>query len=97
MIHNYRNRGKSLTYWSTFFIFDRTFSKLVTLSLNLNTEEKSGSARNEVVASEVVGVRVGVACCERGLKKGGGRGTVVNCGVHQGSNRIVSWRRIIKV
>ncbi|GKG58888.1 hypothetical protein Tco_0602597, partial [Tanacetum coccineum] len=32
-----------------------SFSKLVTLSLNLNTEEKFGSAGSEVVASDVVG------------------------------------------
>ncbi|GKD25767.1 hypothetical protein Tco_1231981, partial [Tanacetum coccineum] len=40
-----------------------SFSKLVTLSLNLNTDEKSGSEGNEVIATEVVGVGVGVACC----------------------------------
>ncbi|GKG55379.1 hypothetical protein Tco_0572019, partial [Tanacetum coccineum] len=42
-----------------------------------NTDEKSGSARNEVVTSEFVGVRVGVACCGRGLKKRCGGGIVV--------------------
>nr|GEX96760.1 reverse transcriptase domain-containing protein [Tanacetum cinerariifolium] len=52
----------------------RSFSKLVTLSLNLNTDEKSKSARNEVVTSEAVSIGVGIACCERGLKKGGGGG-----------------------
>ncbi|GJZ08628.1 hypothetical protein Tco_0542911 [Tanacetum coccineum] len=45
------------------------FSKLVTLSLNMNTGAKSGSAGNEVVASEAISVGVGVACCGRGLKK----------------------------
>nr|GEU38795.1 hypothetical protein [Tanacetum cinerariifolium] len=54
-----------------------SFSKMVTLSLNLNTYEKSKSAGNEVVASEVVGVKVGVACCRRGLKKIGGEGIVM--------------------
>ncbi|GKD01349.1 hypothetical protein Tco_1171623, partial [Tanacetum coccineum] len=54
-----------------------SFSKLVTLSLNLNTYEKSKSEGNEVVASKVVGVRVGVACYRRGLKNGGGGGIVV--------------------
>ncbi|GJW91087.1 hypothetical protein Tco_0168640 [Tanacetum coccineum] len=44
-------------------------SKLVTLSLNMNTGAKSGSAGNEVVASEAISVGVGVACCRRGLKK----------------------------
>ncbi|GKE24315.1 hypothetical protein Tco_1435827 [Tanacetum coccineum] len=39
------------------------------LSLNLNTEAKSGSAGSDVVVSEAVGVRVGVASCCRGLKK----------------------------
>ncbi|GJW79827.1 hypothetical protein Tco_0143802 [Tanacetum coccineum] len=42
--------------------------QLVTLSLNLNTEVKFGREVNEVVASEVVGVGAGVACCRRGLK-----------------------------
>ncbi|GKC99016.1 hypothetical protein Tco_1169291, partial [Tanacetum coccineum] len=50
---------------------------LVTLSLNLNTEEKSKSEGNKVIASEVVGVGVGVACYRRGLENGGGRGIVV--------------------
>ncbi|GJX81969.1 hypothetical protein Tco_0331450 [Tanacetum coccineum] len=50
---------------------DISFFKLVTLLLNLNTYEKSKSEGNEVVASEVVGVGVGVACCGRGLKNGG--------------------------
>ncbi|GKB32559.1 hypothetical protein Tco_0871960, partial [Tanacetum coccineum] len=45
--------------------------------LNLNIEEKYGSVGNEVVASKVVGVGVGVVCCRRGgLKKGGGGGIV---------------------
>nr|GEV38986.1 hypothetical protein [Tanacetum cinerariifolium] len=35
---------RALAYWSTCFIFDRSFSKLETLSLNLNTEAKSVSA-----------------------------------------------------
>ncbi|GJR82828.1 putative ribonuclease H-like domain-containing protein [Tanacetum coccineum] len=48
---------RALAYWSTCFIFDRSFSKLVTLSLNLNTYEKSGSEGNEFIGSEVVGVR----------------------------------------
>ncbi|GJX54431.1 hypothetical protein Tco_0282800 [Tanacetum coccineum] len=39
--------------------------------------EKSGSAGNEFVALETVGVRVGVACCGRGLKEGGSGGMVV--------------------
>ncbi|GJU35808.1 hypothetical protein Tco_1184162 [Tanacetum coccineum] len=38
---------------------------------------KSGSARSDVLVSEAVGVRAGVACCDRGLKKGGGGGIVV--------------------
>ncbi|GKC04639.1 hypothetical protein Tco_0996249 [Tanacetum coccineum] len=67
---------RAVAYWSTCFIYDRSFSKLVTLSLNLNTEAKSGRAGVEVVASEVIGVGVGVASFYRGLKKGGG-GTVV--------------------
>ncbi|GKC13311.1 hypothetical protein Tco_1010093, partial [Tanacetum coccineum] len=54
-----------------------SLSKLVTLSLNLNTDAKSGSAGNEVVASKAVGVGVGVACCRRGLKIGGGGGMVI--------------------
>ncbi|GKF17793.1 hypothetical protein Tco_0062711, partial [Tanacetum coccineum] len=53
------------------------FSKLATLSLNLNTKEKSRREVNKVVASEVIGVGVGVACCGRGLKKGGGGGIVI--------------------
>ncbi|GJY88976.1 hypothetical protein Tco_0503604 [Tanacetum coccineum] len=57
--------------------FSLSFSKLVTLSLNLNTDEKSGSVRNEVVTFEAVGVGVGVSCCGRGLKEIGGRGMVV--------------------
>ncbi|GKG59219.1 hypothetical protein Tco_0602928, partial [Tanacetum coccineum] len=32
----------------------------MTLSLNLNAKAKSGSAGNQVVVSEVVGVRVGL-------------------------------------
>ncbi|GJT83610.1 hypothetical protein Tco_1057952 [Tanacetum coccineum] len=40
-------------------------------------DEKSGSAGNEVVASEAVGARVGVACYGRGLKEGGDGGMVV--------------------
>ncbi|GKD84565.1 hypothetical protein Tco_1355719, partial [Tanacetum coccineum] len=55
----------------------KSFSKLVTLSLNLNTEEKSRREVNKVVASKVVGVRVSVACCGRGLKNRGGGGIVV--------------------
>ncbi|GKF59314.1 hypothetical protein Tco_0176100, partial [Tanacetum coccineum] len=54
-----------------------SFSKLKTLSLNLNKEMKSGSAGSDVLVSEAVGVGAGVACCDRGLKKGGGRGIVV--------------------
>ncbi|GKD86568.1 hypothetical protein Tco_1357722, partial [Tanacetum coccineum] len=42
---------------------------LVTLSLNLNTDVKSGSLGNAVVTSEAVGVGVDVVCCGRGLKK----------------------------
>ncbi|GKG44122.1 hypothetical protein Tco_0483215, partial [Tanacetum coccineum] len=42
-----------------------------TLSLNLNIEAKSGSARSDVVVSEVVGVGFGVASCCIALKKGG--------------------------
>ncbi|GJY40042.1 hypothetical protein Tco_0427312 [Tanacetum coccineum] len=55
----------------------KSFSKLVTLLLNLITEEKSGSEGNEVVASEVVGVRVGVVYCGRGLQNECGGGIVV--------------------
>ncbi|GJY99956.1 hypothetical protein Tco_0517386 [Tanacetum coccineum] len=52
-------------------------SRLKSLSLNLNTEAKSGSAGSDVVVSEAVGVRVGVASCCRGLKKRGSGGIVV--------------------
>ncbi|GKG47866.1 hypothetical protein Tco_0507351, partial [Tanacetum coccineum] len=45
--------------------------------LNLNTKEKSKSAGNKVIASEVVGVGVCVACYKRGLKNRGGGGVVV--------------------
>ncbi|GJZ46615.1 hypothetical protein Tco_0594211 [Tanacetum coccineum] len=55
----------------------KSFSKLVTLLLNLNTKSNSGSARNEVVVSEAVGIVVGVACYGRRLKKGGGGRIVV--------------------
>nr|GFD59785.1 hypothetical protein [Tanacetum cinerariifolium] len=58
-------------------ISDKSFSRLVTLSLNLNTEAKSRSAGSDVVVSEAVGVRVGVACCDRGLRNEGGEGIVV--------------------
>ncbi|GJZ43859.1 hypothetical protein Tco_0591114 [Tanacetum coccineum] len=54
-----------------------SLSKLVTLSLNLNTDAKSGSVGNEVVISKVVGVGFGVACCRRGLKEGGSEGMVM--------------------
>nr|GFA60720.1 hypothetical protein [Tanacetum cinerariifolium] len=50
---------------------------LANLSLNLNTEAKSGSAGSDVVVSEAVGVRVGVACYDRGLKNEGGGGVGV--------------------
>ncbi|GJX05800.1 hypothetical protein Tco_0193732 [Tanacetum coccineum] len=58
------------------YSFSKSFSKLVTLSLNLNTYWKLGSEGNEVVASEFVGVGVGVACYGRGLKNRGGGGIV---------------------
>ncbi|GJT82424.1 hypothetical protein Tco_1056766 [Tanacetum coccineum] len=55
----------------------QSLSNFVTLLLNLNTDAKSGSARNEVVTSKAIGVGVGVACYRRGLKEGGGGGMVV--------------------
>ncbi|GKC58086.1 hypothetical protein Tco_1085684 [Tanacetum coccineum] len=55
----------------------KSFSKLKTLSLNLNTLAKSRSVGDDVVVSEAVGVGVGVTCYDRGLKNGGGRGLVV--------------------
>ncbi|GKA24395.1 hypothetical protein Tco_0710428 [Tanacetum coccineum] len=65
-----RIKERALAYWSTCFISDI----LVTLLLNLNTKAKSRSTGYEVVALEVVGVGVSVACYGRGLKKGcGGR------------------------
>nr|GEW82797.1 putative ribonuclease H-like domain, reverse transcriptase, RNA-dependent DNA polymerase [Tanacetum cinerariifolium] len=54
-----------------------SYDLLVTPSLNLNTDEKSGSVGNKVVTSEAVCVGVGVACCGRGFKRGSDGGMVV--------------------
>ncbi|GKE24662.1 hypothetical protein Tco_1436174 [Tanacetum coccineum] len=48
----------TLAYWSTCFISDKSFSKLVNLSLNLNTNKNSRSAGNEVVANTNHGKRI---------------------------------------
>ncbi|GJX50786.1 hypothetical protein Tco_0277631 [Tanacetum coccineum] len=64
-VHRFITKGSLDLYLVVTIPFSTSFSKLVTLSLNLNMNEKYGSAGNEVVTSEAVGVGVGV-----GLFKG---------------------------